>query len=774
MRTINLVIIADILFSLSSAGHLPWVWQNPWPQGNEYYGVCAINRDVVFLVDGEAGTISKTTDGGISWDITFTPYPGNQRSYIELHGITFSDSLTGYAVGLLYASIWNTQPYYAVILKTTDQGQSWSFKYCATFNSWLYDVYFLPGNNLVGYAVGWPGLILKTTDGGENWIQQTSGTSLELRAVHFPVDENIGYAVGGQDGGIFLKTTDGGTTWTASGLSGKGWDVYFINNQVGYIASCRNDYGGEILKTTDGGNSWQSVWLSENTFVYSSLFIDSLIGFAGGRTYLPNGWRSFILKTTDGGITWSPTLLPKHLFWVLPIDFADYQVGYAAGFIYDQNGGHGQILKTTDGGITWNFLNRGFEGIFWAVDFPEDEFTGFAAGDSGKIFKTTDGGLHWTELLTYTGLSFYDIDFLNNQLGLAVGRNGMVFKTTNGGNNWLPLNSNTPAHLLAVEFINPQVGYVGGFDPTNNNLGVILKTTDGGINWTMQTIPNNTAYRCITDLYFFNEDTGYATAGDVVLGAVATGLIYKTTDGGMTWVVNYTPGQIAMFYAIDFPENSQIGYVSGLMGGGGNYQVLKTTNGGISWTPLSTGTVGIVPASGVSFADNLTGYIVFHSGGSDMMMKTTNGGTSWFPINSLTNHSYEDIQAINANVVYAVGRGGMIRKTTNGGQVWIAEDEGDEDIKVDDHHQSLWVYPNPFRNNVHIRCRIHDTGYMIKIYDVSGRVVKSFNLESCILNHESSITWFGDDDMGNNLPAGVYFIVPENKSFSPVRVVKIR
>ncbi|MEO0107308.1 MAG: T9SS type A sorting domain-containing protein, partial [candidate division WOR-3 bacterium] len=84
------------------------------------------------------------------------------------------------------------------------------------------------------------------------------------------------------------------------------------------------------------------------------------------------------------------------------------------------------------------------------------------------------------------------------------------------------------------------------------------------------------------------------------------------------------------------------------------------------------------------------------------------------------------------------------------------------------------VYPNPFRNNVHIRCRIHDTGYMIKIYDISGRVVKSFNLESCIMYHESSITWFGNDELGRELPAGVYFIVLEDKSVASVRVVKIR
>ncbi len=84
---------------------------------------------------------------------------------------------------------------------------------------------------------------------------------------------------------------------------------------------------------------------------------------------------------------------------------------------------------------------------------------------------------------------------------------------------------------------------------------------------------------------------------------------------------------------------------------------------------------------------------------------------------------------------------------------------------------SLEVYPNPFRNNVHIRCRIHDTGYMIKIYDVSGRVVKSFNLESCIMNQASRIVWDGLDDSGRRLPAGVYFVRLETEGYDKIEKV---
>ncbi|MEO0184046.1 MAG: T9SS type A sorting domain-containing protein, partial [candidate division WOR-3 bacterium] len=43
----------------------------------------------------------------------------------------------------------------------------------------------------------------------------------------------------------------------------------------------------------------------------------------------------------------------------------------------------------------------------------------------------------------------------------------------------------------------------------------------------------------------------------------------------------------------------------------------------------------------------------------------------------------------------------------------------------------------------------------LKIYDVSGRLVKSFNH---LTNYQSSIIWSGADDLGRNLPAGVYLI----------------
>ncbi len=80
---------------------------------------------------------------------------------------------------------------------------------------------------------------------------------------------------------------------------------------------------------------------------------------------------------------------------------------------------------------------------------------------------------------------------------------------------------------------------------------------------------------------------------------------------------------------------------------------------------------------------------------------------------------------------------------------------------------------NPFKGRLDIRYRIQDAGLGsqevgIRVYDVSGRVVKTFNLVSGDRNQVSSVVWFGDDDLGRRLPAGVYFVKLEAGDYRQV------
>src|ERR1043166_8906489 len=64
------------------------------------------------------------------------------------------------------------------IIKTTDAGMTWTPLKSGTTNA-LYDVYFFDENQ--GVAVGERGRILRTTDGGAGWQRATSGGTESLR-----------------------------------------------------------------------------------------------------------------------------------------------------------------------------------------------------------------------------------------------------------------------------------------------------------------------------------------------------------------------------------------------------------------------------------------------------------------------------------------------------------------------------------------------------------------------------------------------------------------
>jgi uncharacterized delta-60 repeat protein len=75
----------------------------------------------------------------------------------------------------------------------------------------------------------------------------------------------------------------------------------------------------------------------------------------------------------------------------------------------------------------------------------------------------------------------------------------------------------------------------------------------------------------------------------------------------------------------------------------------------------------------------------------------------------------------------------------------------------------LTASPNPFSRLINIRCSVLDPGYLIqnpviRVYDATGRLVKSFNQESCIENQGSVVTWDGTDQVGRALGSGVYFV----------------
>jgi len=88
-------------------------------------------------------------------------------------------------------------------------------------------------------------------------------------------------------------------------------------------------------------------------------------------------------------------------------------------------------------------------------------------------------------------------------------------------------------------------------------------------------------------------------------------------------------------------------------------------------------------------------------------------------------------------------------------------------------HKSLQIDPNPFHNKTVISYFMERDikNIVLKIYGVTGRLVKSFNH---LTNHQllfNQVTWDGTDDFGKKLPAGVYFVEFEAQNIKDTKKI---
>jgi photosystem II stability/assembly factor-like uncharacterized protein len=194
---------------------------------------------------------------------------------------------------------------------------------------------------------------------------------------------------------------------------------------------------------------------------------------------------------------------------------------------------------------------------------------GWIAGDKGKFLSTIDGGETWqTEIIdTVNNLNF--LHFTTEYNGWIVGDYGTVYEYKNNTENQklilkrtLPTNNN----LYTVHFINETTGYIGGN-------GVIFKTTDNGLTW--QDVTPTGLSGIVTSLYFPKLYLGIAVTNN--------GIIYKTINGGLTWsIVGTYSGE---FKSVHFYDDLY-GWAS--YSDGTNHKILKTVNGGDNWIESPT------------------------------------------------------------------------------------------------------------------------------------------------------------------------------------------
>jgi len=156
----------------------------------------------------------------------------------------------------------------------------------------------------------------------------------------------------------------------------------------------------------------------------------------------------------------------------------------------------------------------------------------------------------------------------------------------------------------------------------------------------------------LNNLYFLNSDTGFVVGSQ--------GAILKTINGGTTWTQQNsgTSQYLRGCYFI----NSNVGFA---VGGNINSLILKTINGGATWDSVPT--LSFPRLICVYFTDLNNGYCVGNSG---TILKTTDGGNTWINNNYVTTSQLQSIVFINNNTGFICGSYGIILKTIDAGQNW--------------------------------------------------------------------------------------------------------
>jgi photosystem II stability/assembly factor-like uncharacterized protein len=251
------------------------------------------------------------------------------------------------------------------------------------------------------------------------------------------------------------------------------------------------------------------------------------------------------------------------------------------------------------------------------------------------------------------------VDMVDANTWFTVGANGTFMRTTNAGANWyfhyfagrVGLTYDVSQNY-SLWFFNANTGIVAG------DRGYIGRTTNAGVTFdsvaTGLIIPLNQRAQGI---WFFDSNTGFVVAGSA---SGSGGTILKTVNGGVSWTSSNTTTATA--YTSVWGTDAQTVYVVEANG-----RILKTTDGGSSWVESPNQLVGQFMYD-ISFINSSTGLI---TGGGGNIYRTTNAGVSWDSVaGNLNGWSNFQIKIVSATEIYAVGDPSTLFKSTNGGATW--------------------------------------------------------------------------------------------------------
>lgn len=318
------------------------------------------------------------------------------------------------------------------------------------------------------------------------------------------------------------------------------------------------------------------------------------------------GWTpESVIQRNTGPLAWQP-IGPRPIeneYWSGTDDASGRVVSIAPhpsnGNVVYIASASGGVWKTTNGGASWApisdelpNLNHGC--VVLDPSAPDTvyagtgEYTTYATGDG--LFRSLDGGATWSRIATTDQVgstcSGIIIDPTNSNRIHVSGDRGYV-RSPDGGSTW-SLKLSGPVSSIAMNPDDPNILYAG-----RHGDGV-YRSTDRGRNWTKLTngLPTSDVSRVLVAVAPSHPSTVYAA---IINNSAGLRGLYRSTNGGDTWTEktntpNFpTPqGWYDAFIGVD-PTDENTVYCGGVFPSYAVAGVIRSTNGGDSWTDITYG-----------------------------------------------------------------------------------------------------------------------------------------------------------------------------------------
>jgi photosystem II stability/assembly factor-like uncharacterized protein len=461
-----------------------------------HYGMIGSQTEAVAFNDsghvfaGNSYAVYRSKDDGANW--TQLPTGGGTR--------TVAVAPNGYVFAGCHEN--------AGILRSTDNGDSWTYSYPQTVSVYFASTILFDENNYT-YIPTWGNGVLFSTDFGDSWTELNN--ELGYKYVRTVTKTNNRYLFTGGDYGIYkMDIFNAYLNWYSVGLPICGVKEIQIDSYDNIFAGV---WG--VNSSYNRGLSWQTINNGLSGFDVRALTIKE-----DGTIFLGSGISNWaypnpcIFRSTDNGNTWIviENEIQRHDVEAIAVD--------DAGNVYAGN--YYGVYKSTNNGDSW--VNIGGVGGARALQFNSSGDLFLASYGQG-LWQLPAGDTNWVNLTSNIGASWITC--------MLISANGYIYaagkKSTDNGITWTDMG--TSGSWLSC-YAENSIGHLFGGDYYTG----VYRSTDYGDNW--QQINTGLTITDIRSLAFDSEDYLYAGTNGKSIFKTTTPTVFYYDDPSL--IAHYT------------------------------------------------------------------------------------------------------------------------------------------------------------------------------------------------------------------------------------------